>query len=265
MTSLLLATSLSDSAGKNYAFKLNSLYLNLDIKSASLWFHISEADPQSAVKAGDDPQVLNLYKAFKAPGKEVRSRELFHSDQLNKTGWYSVEVSVLVKEWFSMHTKSDLSLDVVIKGAISLEVSGVDGEAAFLVVDTEEKKQLNRKRRNANLQVNDEFRRTLNCSRRSFQIDFDQVRDFQFILYPRRINMYSCAGNCESLAFYEHIIRAKILRHVDKAFGGKSGDKHTCCRPNKLGPYKFVCLLQTGSIIVKALPDIRVLSCSCFV
>ena len=266
-SSLLSVPSVTNLAGKNYAFKSNPRYLNLDIKSASLWIHITE-DLKSAVKAGDDPQVLNLYKAFKGPGKEVRSRELFHSEQLNKTGWYSVEVSVLIKEWFSMHIKSYLSLDVAINGALSLEVGDVDSEAAkqwrpFLVVNTEEKKQLNRKRRHANLQVNDECdpRPPKTCCRHSFVVDFQQIRGLEFILLPRMLNVYACAGSCQSLALYEHVRRAKVLKKIDPTF---SGENHTCCVPKQLGPINFIYYLESGSVHVEKI-HIRVLSCSCFI
>ena len=270
LSPLLSAISLNNLAGhgKNYAFKLNSLYLNLDIKSASLWFHIS-GDPQFAVKTGDDPQVLNLYKAFKAPGKEIRSRELFHSDKLNKTGWYSVEVSGLVKEWLYMHTKSDLSLDVVIKGAISLEVSGVDGEAAhqwltpFLVLDTEEKKQLYRKRRNAiaGLPVAGECdpKPPKTCCRHNLVINLYEM-GFHFILYPERVNLYACAGSCQSHAFHSHGVRASIFRRMNRNL-----EHHTCCRPNKLGAMSVIYFLEDETVLMKTIPDVQVLSCSCFI
>ena len=264
-SSLLSVTSVTDLAGKNYAFKTNPRYLNLDIKSASLWLHISE-DPESAVNAGDDPQVLHLYKAFTTPGKEVCSRELFHSDQLNKTGWYSVEVTVLVKEWFSMRTKSYLSLDVAIKGAISLEVGDVDGEAAkqwrpFLVVNTEEKKQLTRKRRNPNLQVNDDEcdpQPPKTCCRHSFPLE---IRGLDFIILPRKLTLYACNGSCQALAHHEHAHRANVLKKTDPTF---IGGNRTCCLPNKLGPITFIYLDESQSVRVKKV-DLKVLSCSCFI
>ena len=264
-SSLLSVTSVTNLAGKNYSFKSNPRYLNLDIKSASLWFHITK-NPKSAVKAGDDPQVLNLYKAFKAPGKEVRCRELFHSDQLNKTGWYAVEVSVLVKEWFSMHIKSYLSLDVAIKGAISLEVGGVDGEAAkqwrpFLVVNTEEKKQLNRKRRHANLQVNDECnpRPPKTCCRHNLEVDFKQI-GWEFILYPKMLNVYACAGSCQSLAFHSQTIRATAFRRMNQNL-----ERHTCCRPKKMASISVIYFTKTETVLMKTIPNVQVLSCSCFI
>ena len=265
-SSLLSVTSVTDLAGKNYAFQTNPRYLNLDIKSASLWFHITE-DPKSAVKAGDDPQVLNLYKAFKAPGKKIRSRELFHSDQLNKTGWYSVEVTVLVNEWFSMHTKSYLSLDVAIKGAISLEVGDVDGEAAkqwrpFLVVNTEEKKQLTRKRRHANLQVNDDEcdpKPPKTCCRHSFVIDFVKL-GWEFILFPTSLNVFACNGSCQSHAFHSQVVRAQVIRRMDQNL-----EIHTCCRPKKMAPISLIYMLGDKTVVVKTIRDLQVLSCSCFI
>ena len=136
-------------AGKNCAFKSNSVNSNLEIKSATLWFHITET-PKSTGSVIHESHLVRLYKAFKAPGKVADPRELFHSQQLNSTGWYSVQISAVVKEWFSLFSKQDMSLDIAVIGPNTLEVGCGDGEAnkPFLVVDTEEKKLLNRKRRN---------------------------------------------------------------------------------------------------------------------
>ena len=258
-------TAVVDIAGKNYTFKSNTRYSNLEIKSAIFWFHITEAS-KSTGKVGHEPHLLRFYKAFKAPSKTVHTRELFHSETLNNTGWYSVQLSVVVKEWVSKHRKQDLRLDVAVTGK-SLEVDGVDDEAEkqwkpFLVVDTEQKKQLNRKRRNQQEKDVCGTRAPVECCRHNFMINFRNI-GLEFVLFPKTLSVHRCAGSCESFAFQGYKSRfatlaafSQITRHLVW---------RTCCVPKQMAPASLVLLNEDKTVEFKLVHNIRVLSCDCVV
>lgn len=242
-------------SGKTCAFKLNSVNSHLEIKSATLWFHITET-PKSTGKVIHESHLVWLYKAFKV----ADPRELFHSQQLNNTGWYSVQISAVVKEWFSLFSKQDLSLDIAVNGPNTLEVGCWDGEAnkPFLVVDTEEKKQLNRKRRNAgqkNVECNPTPPKT--CCRHSMEVNFHDI-GYDFIIYPQLLNIYACAGSCESHSFHKYPVRSQIFRRLDM-------ENNTCCRPIKMAPLSVIFLDKDMNVLVDVIPDVQVLSCKCLI
>lgn len=242
---------------------MSSKHLGLEIKSATLWVFISEATRSS----GENKQAmykLVLWRRFK--GKEARdvmAKERFHSKQLNTTGWHSFDVSFLVKEWFSQHRTSDLSLEIETKGLKSLVVGGMtngDPEAnqPFLLVDTKEKKTVSRKRRSFQLRKCNKTE-PRNCCRKSmFEIDFKAI-GWNFVIAPKVLTTFTCAGVCARSSIYGDLQwRAQALINLNQF-------QTVCCRPNELLPMSMMILTEDGTPEYIYLPKMQVKSCHCIV
>jgi len=256
--------SVTRTVGKSYIFKTNSEHSNLKVKAATLWLHIAE-QPNSVGSSSHDLYHFSVYKGYKPPGKDVLAKELYRSEIVNVTGWYSVKVSAAVKEWFSINTKFDLSFDVAINGTKSIEVDRqVNGAEIplqpFLAVDTEEKKNRNRRRRAAEVDIGDCDSKSPNtCCRHNLVVDFDKI-SWDFVISPRSVNIYACAGICESMVHHLSQRRGMAFRQL------KLGN--ACCGPKRMAPLTLLYVSNSGEgnkVVVKKIPDMRVLSCRCLV
>lgn len=217
---------------KKYLFEMNSGHMGLDIESATLWVSISEA-------AGE--YELVLYRGYKANGKGTLAKGLFHSEHLNKTGWYSMNVTFLVKEWFSLYPAFNLSLEIVTKESKAV-VGGITGSAPeakqpFLVVNIGEKKYSNRRERSSS---SDEFlgeckeNEPRNCCRgHKLTVDFKAI-GLDFIIEPKVLNTYVCEGVCTQSATAKNPTRAQVFINLSMF------QLHSCCRPIEFTTKKIV-------------------------
>lgn len=206
---------------------------------------------------------LSLYKSYQALGKDVRAKELVHTEQLNVPGWHSIKVSAVVKEWFSLPEKLNLSFDIAMNGATSLEVIGADDATGpmqpFLAVDTEEKKRLDRKRREINIRELRECpsKPPKTCCLHDLEINFNEI-EWYFIVFPESLNISACEGSCESHAHHMDPSRSKALRLANR-------EQDTCCRPHRLAPVSIIYFDKERQINKATIPNMRVLSCRCIV
>ena len=164
---------------------------------------------------------LGLYRGYESNGKEMHAKEHFHSEQLNTTGWYSVDVSFVAKEWFSLHPAFDLSLRIAIKGRKVLEVGGINGATEpmqpFLAVNTDEMRHVNRKRRASHSDECDSITEPSNCCRRhKLVIDFERI-GWNFVIQPKTLNTSVCVGVCpKNSLFFSNLERAQALINANK-------------------------------------------------
>ncbi|XP_068715991.1 growth/differentiation factor 8-like [Montipora foliosa] len=264
------AATVIDPAGERYRFKSNVKNINLEIRSATLWFRVLNTK-KPAGKDGHAIHQVSIYKSFKSSALEGRIRhgDRFQSMQLNSTGWHSAEVSDVVKEWISVHTKLNLSLAIAINGTMSLQVGGVDKMEdewrPFLEVVLKEEKQLKRKRRKAD-ENNDENNDNQDCDpnpprsccRHSLEVNFEQI-GLPFIVYPRFYNIHACAGSCASHVF------SHGYQYRSEAFRRMSLEAPICCRANETAPGRVMYLNDKGLVSALEIPDMQVLSCDCIV
>ena len=208
--------------------------MSLDVKSATLWVSITGA-------AGE--YELVLYRGYKANGKDALVKELFHSEQLNRTGWYSMNVTLLVKEWFSLYPAFNLSLEIVTKKskAVGGGISGSAPEAKqpFLVVNTGEKKYTSRRQRSSSSSSGEYLteckdNEPRNCCRgHKLTVDF-QALGFDFIIQPRVLNTYVCEGVCAQSATAKNPTRAQVFINLNMF------QSNACCRPIEFTTKKIV-------------------------
>lgn len=261
--------SVTGGTERNLIFKWNPIHPTLEIVSALLWIHIVHA-PISVenpdLRKGDE---LQLYKSYRASGTESK-KEHFHSEHLKATGWYKVEVSGMIQGWFSEQPKIDLSLDVAVEGARSLEIGGVsdDGEPLqpFLAINTKEKRgRINRNKRKA---VSKECpgTPTSTCCLQQLTIDFEKL-NWDFIIAPRILNFAVCSGDCSlnikgNINFFSNQARAA-------PFAGKLNPRKqkniSCCVPKTTNDITLLLFDESGDVRILTLRDARALSCHCVV
>ena len=235
--------------------------------SAFLWIRIVDAH----ISLGNldlRKEELKLYKSYRASGNESK-KEHFHSEHLKAAGWYRVEVSGMVKGWFSEQPKLDLSLDVAVKGAWSLEI-GISGDGQplqpFLAINTKEKRGINRnKRRVASQEC--PGTPTSTCCLQQLTVDFEKLDWADFIIAPRKLNFAVCRGDCSldikgNIDFFSNQARAA-------PFAGKHNPNKqkniACCVPKTTNDITLLMFDNNGDVRTFTLPDSRALSCHCVV
>ena len=187
-------------------------------------------------------------------------KEYFHSKQLNTTGWYSVDMSFVAKEWFSLHPAFDLSLGIAIKGTKVLEVGGISGATEsmqpFLTVNTEEMRRVNRKRRASHSDECDSITEPSNCCRRyNIEINFERI-GWNFIIAPKTLNTSVCVGVCpKNSRLFSDELRAQVFINADKFL-------NPCCQPEKMAKVSILYFETIDKIRLSHTP-MKVLSCSC--
>ncbi|KAJ7369791.1 hypothetical protein OS493_036434 [Desmophyllum pertusum] len=163
-----------------------------------------------------------------------------------------------------MQENLQLSLDIAVKGTNSLEIDGgdVSGNGGplhpFLAVDTEEKQQVNRQKR----QVVDECpvtRPETCCRLHPFEVDVSDI-SWDFIIAPKTLNISACAGSCGSPrhAFY----RSRNLTRAI-AFNEMNMLKPQCCVPKRMGSLSLIYFDHNQAIQKTEFPNLKVLSCHC--
>ena len=257
--------SVTGGTERNLTFKSNPIHPTLEIVSAFLWIRIVDA-PISVGNADIRKGELQLYKNYRASGKS--EKEHFHSEHLKAAGWYKVEVSGMVRGWFSEQPKLDLSLDVAVKGARSLEIGGVsaDGEPLqpFLAINTKEKRGLHRNKR----KVSEECPGTpaSTCCLQQFTIDFEKL-NWDFIIAPRKLNFAICRGDCSlnikgNIEFFTNQPRAA-------PFIGKHNPQKqkniACCVPKTTNDITLLLFDDNGDVRILTLPGMIASSCHCVV
>lgn len=263
---LISVVSVTNGIEKNLIFKSNPRHPTLEIVSATLWIHIVDAST-SVENPGHRKGELQLYKSYRAPGKSAK--EHFHSEHLKTAGWHTVEVSGMVKGWFSEQPKLDLSLDIAVKGTGSLEIGGVSGDGEplqpFLAVNTKDKPHVNRKKRQVDLE---ECPGTppSTCCLQEFMIDFEKL-NWDFIIAPRTLNFGVCRGDCSlmiksNLDFFSNQRRAVPFLGL---FNPKNQRKITCCVPRKTDDISLLMFDEYGDVRILTLRDTRASSCHCIV
>ena len=235
--------------------------------SAFLWIHIVDA-PNSVGKHDLRKGELQLHKSYLASGKS--EKEHFHSENLKAAGWYKVEVSRMVKGWFSEQPKLDLSLVIAVKGTRSLAIGGVSGDGQslqpFLAINTKEKRGINRNKRRV---VSDNCQPGTppsTCCLQELMIDFEKLK-WDFIIAPRILNFAVCRGDCSlnikrNVDFFSNQLRAA-------PFLGKLNPqkqkKISCCVPKTTNDITLLIFDHNWDVRVLTLPDAKALSCHCIV
>lgn len=256
--------SVTGGTERNLTFKSNPIHPTLEIVSAFLWIHIGAA-PISAGNPEPRKGELQLYKNYRASGKS--EKEHFHSENLKAAGWYKVEVSGMLKEWFS--EQIDLSLDVAVKDTRSLEIGGfsADGEPLqpFLAINTKEKRGINRNKRKA---VSEECPGTpaSTCCLQQFTIDFEKLK-WDFIIAPRTLNFAICRGDCSlkikgNIEFFSNQPRAApfIGRH-----NPQKQKNISCCVPKTTNDITLLLFDNNGDVRILTIPGMIASSCHCVV
>lgn len=236
--------------------------------SAFLWIRIVDAH----ISVGNPDlrkQELQLYKSYRASGNESK-KEHFHSEHLNAAGWYKVEVSRVVKGWFSEQPKLDLSLDFAVEGARSLEIGGVNGDGEplqpFLEINTKEKRGINRNKRRV-VSQDCPSTPTSTCCLQHFTVNFEKLPYWDFIIAPKILNFAVCRGNCSlsnksNIDFFSNQARAA-------SFAGKRHPQKqkniSCCVPKTTNDITLLVFDNNGDVRILTLHNARVLSCHCVV
>ncbi len=245
---------------KNLIFKSNPRHPTLEIKSATLWIHITDAASKSLEKPDQGKGQLRLYKSYQTSGRGSREKEHFHSEHLKEAGWYTIEVTGIAKEWFSVQSKLKLSLDIAVKGTKSLEIGGVSSDGAplqpFLAVETKEKQQSNRRKRQAD---SPDCPAPQSCCKHDAVVNLD----WDFVIAPKSLHIGACAGNCplNKISLFTHERRAKALSLYNSPYLAQ----RPCCAPNKLDYVKILAFDTKGDVKEYKFQNMKVLSCHCAV
>lgn len=239
----------------------------MEIVSAFLWIHIVDA-PNSVGNQELRKGELQLYKSYRDPGKN--KKEQFHSEHLKAAGWYKVEVSGMVKSWFSEQSKLDLSLDVAVKGTRSLEIGRFSGDGQslqpFLEINTKEKRGINRNKRRVVSGDCQPDKLPSTCCLQELTIDFEKL-NWDFIIAPRKLNFGVCHGDCSlnikrNIDFFSNQLRAA-------PFLGKLNPqkqkKISCCVPKTTSDITLLMIDDKAAVRLLTLPDTKALSCHCIV
>ncbi|KAJ7369790.1 hypothetical protein OS493_036433 [Desmophyllum pertusum] len=160
-----------------------------------------------------------------------------------------------------MQENLQLSLDIAVKGTKSLEIDGgdVSGNGGplhpFLAVDTEEKQQVNRQKR----QVVDECPVTQRtCCLHETEVNFHNI-NWNFVVYPESLTFSVCAGSCVSPGYY------RKPEYRLKAFTRMNSPKHACCVPTTMDSVLFIIIDEFGEIETITIPNMKPRSCHCIV
>lgn len=241
----------------------------MEIKSATLWTHITDAAATKSVETepDHDKTQLQLYKSYEPSGNIFREKEHFHSVHLTTAGWYTIDVTGIVKEWFSVRPKPDLSLDIAVEGTKSLEIGGVSGSGEslqpFLAVETKEKQHVKERKRRADSQS---CSLSGPCCRHDLVVDLSH---WDFIISPRKVNIYRCAGICKlpatSLYKSKHQSRVSTLREHNKVQHNPDLERSGCCRENRIDPLHILMFDLEEQVQLKRLENVKVRSCHCVV
>lgn len=257
---LISVVSVTNGIEKNLIFKSNPRHPTLEIKSATLWIHITGAASKPLEQPHHGKGQLRLYKSYQTSGHGSREKEHFRSEPLKEAGWYTVEVTGIAKEWFSVQPKLDLSLDIAVKGTTSLEIGGVSSDGAplqpFLAVETKEKQYSNRRKRQAD---SPDCPAPQACCKHDLVVNLD----WDFVIAPKSLHIGACAGNCplNKISLFGNERRAKALSLYNSAYLAQ----RPCCAPNRLDFVKLLAFDQNGDVKEYKLQNMKVLSCQCVV
>lgn len=264
---LISVVSVANRTKKNLIFKSNPKHQTLEIKSATLWTYISRAAATKPVETEPDhgKTELQLYKSYKPSGNISREKGHFYSVHFKTAGWYTVDITGIVKEWFSVWPKLDLSLDIAVEGTKSLEIGGVSGDGEslqpFLAVETEEKQNVKERKRRADSQS---CSLTGPCCRHDLVVN---LSDWDFVISPRKVNIYRCAGICKlpATSLYKHRSRVSTLREHNAVQHNPDLERSGCCRENRIDPLQVLMFDLEEQVQLKRLENVKVRSCHCVV
>lgn len=253
----------------NLIFKSNPRHPALEIKSATLWIHITDVASKSVEQPDHGKRQLRLYKSYQTSRNIFGVKEHFHSEDLNTAGWYKVEVTGIAKEWFSVRPKLDLSLDIAVKGTKFLEIGGVSGDGEplqpFLVAETKEKQHTKRRKRQT-----DSVQKCPHVPQKVCCIhDLIVNLSWDFVIAPKSLNIGVCMGLCplSKTSLYGNEQRTRALsKHNSAQHHGMSVlAQRPCCAPNKMDYVKLLAFDQNGTVQEYKLNNMKVTSCHCVV
>ncbi|KAF7287245.1 hypothetical protein GWI33_002064 [Rhynchophorus ferrugineus] len=261
-----------NTSGAVIKFNMQSLNPYENVSDADMYFYWPLENTSSIYRSS---VVLRLYQLEKQFNNELNDTELDNPDihklfnviYISKAqrGWQTFKIKKPIDNWL----KGDENLGLL------LTISDYD-ENKLISVFNDTNDGILRTFAVINIQSNDTNDQVTNktvtkrqstivptqkCSRKPWQIDFNQLHWDDFILYPEKsFNAYQCAGKCHVNDQDNRVVNYVKLKQWNHVRGHR---EKSCCVPTSFSSLPIMFYDRFDNVVMKNYDDMVVDECGC--